>query len=389
MLFADKYKITDKSEIIFHKNIFDKLLEVTPYPKQIKAINKLSDKVTAQQLIAQCCDYATELENRKTEKFKRLKNLLIHGVHKMTLIKLLLKEIYGPIVENITTETYKITGYGNKEEYEDIKQSPYHIIIEPKNTGIDKYIIEEIVKEYAQQSLLCFEQVRVPYRVVLINNVDNLSHYAQASLRSTMEQYYRTCRFILCSKQPSKLLDPLRSRCNMIRIPKPTEDELFMYLYNIAQKENIDISFNVIRNIISNSNRNSTTCLWWLEYYKNNNYDFTFSWKTYLNSITALLQYVHKTKKIINVASIILIRQTFNKILITNIPGPEIVVELLTQIVAEHPEYRKEFVTNIATVFQEYELRLARGTRSIMHLEALVMKLFVLFFEEPFTIATK
>lgn len=384
MLFVDKYKITDKKEIIFHRDIYDKLLEVTPWPKQVKAINRLSEKVTAQQLVAQCCEYTRELEKRKTQKFKRLKNLLIHGVHKMTLIKLLLKEIYGPSVENITTETYKITGYGNKDEYEEIKQSPYHIIIEPKNTGIDKYIIEEIVKEYAQQSLLCFEQVRVPYRVVLINNVDNLSHYAQASLRSTMEQYYTTCRFILCSKQPSKLLDPLRSRCNMIRIPKPTEDELFMYLYNIVQKENIEISFNAIRNIIKNSNRNSTTCLWWLEYYKNNNCDFTFSWKTYLNNITSMLQYVHKTKKIINVASIILIRQTFNKILITNIPGPEIVIELLMQIVMNHPEYRKEFIARIVAVFQEYELRLARGTRSIMHLEALTMKLFVLFFEEPY-----
>lgn len=383
MMFVDKYKITDKSQIIFHKDIYNKLLEVTSQAKQVKTINKISKKISAEELVKQCYHYNVALEKKKIEKFKQMKNLLIHGVHKMTLINLLLKEIYGPTIENITTETYKITGYGNKDEYENIKQSPYHIIIEPKNTGIDKYIIEEIVKEYAQQSLLCFEQVNVPYRVVLINNVDNLSHYAQASLRSTMEQYYSTCRFILCSKQPSKLLDPLRSRCNIIRIPKPTEKELFSYVYDIAIKENITISFSAIRHIIANSDRNSVTCLWWLEYFKNNNYDFSLSWKNYLSNIIDIIMHVYKTKRIINVASIIIIRQTFNKILITNVPGPDIVVELLFQILDNHPEYRKEFVTNIVSVFQEYELRMAKGTRSIMHLEALIMKLLVLFFEEP------
>ena len=384
MLLVDKYKVVDRSQVIFHKNIYEKLLDATPVNKQVRAMNKLSHKVTAKDLIAHCNHYINDLETRKTTKFRAMKNLLIYGVHKMTLANILLKEIYGPLVENITIETYKITGYGNKDEYEDIKQSPFHIIIEPKNTGIDKYIIEEIVKEYAQQTSLCYENRRVPYHIVLIKNVDNLTHYAQASLRSTMEQYHSTCKFILLSEQPSKLLDPLRSRCNSIRIPKPTESELYEYIYNIAKNEDIDINSHDINVIINHANRDSSVCLWWLEYYRNNNYDFTFSWTKYLNNVTSMLHYVHRTKKIINVASIMQIRQTFNKILITNIPGSKIVSNLLSQIVTSEMNYSKDFLTRVVAVFQEYDMRLAKGTRSIMHLEALMMKLFLLFFEEPY-----
>lgn len=388
MLLVDKYKVHNRNDVIFHKNIYEKLLDATPVNKQVRAMNNLSHKVTAKDLVAHCNHYINDLETRKTQKFRAMKNLLFYGVHKMTLAKMLLKEIYGPQVENITIETYKITGYGNKDEYEDIKQSPFHIIIEPKNTGIDKYIIEEIVKEYAQQSILCYDNARVSYRVVLIKNVDNLTHYAQASLRSTMEQYHATCKFILLSEQPSKLLDPLRSRCNSIRIPKPTTSELYEYIFNVAQKEDIEINSNDINVIVNNSNRDSTVCLWWLEYYRNNNYDFTFTWTKYLNQVTSMLHYIHKTKKIINVASIMIIRQTFNKILITNIPGSKIVSNLLSQIVNSELNFSKEFLTKVTMVFQEYDMRLAKGTRSIMHLEALIMKLFLLFFEEPYVPST-
>ena len=83
---------------------------------------------------------------------------------------------------------------------------------------------------------------------------------------------------------------------------------------------------------------------------------------------------------------IIQIRQIFNKILITNITGSEIIIELLTQIIEQYPRYPKEFVIEITKVFQQYESRLSKGTRIIMHLEALIMNLFNVFFKFPYII---
>jgi len=383
MLLVDKYKVKSKKDIIFHKDIYNKLLNDVPPEQMIEKENELLKDIDGVQ---KCADYIKQLKMEKIYKFTRMSNLLIHGVLKHTLVQTFLQEIYGDEINDLQTESYKIVGYGNTDVFINIKQSKYHIIIEPNNTGIDKYIIQEVVKEYAKQEVLCFENIIVPFKIVLINNIDNLSYYAQTSLRYTMERYHRTCKFILCASQLSKILDPLRSRCKPIRVPKPSNKELFNYIYTIANKENIDIHASSINNIVANSNRNVVTCLWWLEYYRNNIYDFTFGWKKYLNNITVMLHYVHTKKRVINIASIVHIRQIFNKILITNITGSEIIIELLTQIIEDYPQYDKAFVISITTVFQQYESRLSKGTRIIMHLEALVMNLFYVFFKYPYTV---
>ena len=50
------------------------------------------------------------------------------------------------------------------------------------------------------------------FKVVIINTIDNLSYYAQASLKRTMEKYADTCKFIFISNQLSKINEPLKSR---------------------------------------------------------------------------------------------------------------------------------------------------------------------------------
>ena len=83
------------------------------------------------------------------------------------------------------------------------------------------------------------------FKIVLINCVDNLSYYAQASLRRTMEKYANTCKFIFICDQLSKIIEPLRSRCLCVRVPVP--DNLAIYiLFKITNKEKLWIIKNII-----------------------------------------------------------------------------------------------------------------------------------------------
>lgn len=50
------------------------------------------------------------------------------------------------------------------------------------------------------------------YKVMLLDEADNLTQDAQKSLRALIEQYQNNCRFILTCNYPYKLIDPLRSR---------------------------------------------------------------------------------------------------------------------------------------------------------------------------------
>jgi DNA polymerase III delta prime subunit len=50
------------------------------------------------------------------------------------------------------------------------------------------------------------------YKVILLDEADNLTADAQKALRALIEQFQGNCRFLLTCNYPYKLIDPLRSR---------------------------------------------------------------------------------------------------------------------------------------------------------------------------------
>lgn len=61
---------------------------------------------------------------------------------------------------------------------------------------------------------------------MVLNEVDKLSKEAQHGLRRTMEKYMATCRLILCCNSTCKVIEPVRSRCLMVRVPAPSVEEV-------------------------------------------------------------------------------------------------------------------------------------------------------------------
>lgn len=55
---------------------------------------------------------------------------------------------------------------------------------------------------------------------------DNLTKDAQHGLRRTMEKYASTCKIILCCESMSKVIDPLKSRCMVVRVASPSDDDV-------------------------------------------------------------------------------------------------------------------------------------------------------------------
>src|SRR5277367_3177350 len=70
------------------------------------------------------------------------------GGGKKTLLKFFLEALYDQDVNILSKIKYNIHGSSTKKEIE-ILQSNYHIIIEPTSTNHDKYILQEIIKQYA------------------------------------------------------------------------------------------------------------------------------------------------------------------------------------------------------------------------------------------------
>lgn len=63
-------------------------------------------------------------------------------------------------------------------------------------------------------------------KVVIINEADALTRDAQAALRRTMEKYMTNMRLIMCANNTSKIIAPIRSRCLLVRVAAPTDEEV-------------------------------------------------------------------------------------------------------------------------------------------------------------------
>ena len=144
------------------------------------------------------------------------------------------------IIINIIYRFFKFIiwfSYSNTKTKITIKQSQHHIVIEPNSNGFDKYLIQEIIQEYAKSNILNIIKERHTFKVVVINKIDRLSYYAQASLRRTMEKYSTICKFILISEQLSNIIEPLRSRCSLVRVPLLSKPDILNIILSIISSQ--------------------------------------------------------------------------------------------------------------------------------------------------------
>lgn len=391
---VDKYKTDSLSKVICHKQIYkslingyknkDSLTEWDKYPNTENTIKQISNINSKKELYNFVKDHFKIGEmniNEYRQRYVQMPNLLIYGPYgcgKKTLIKLLLEDIYDIKVHDIKKVTYQITGYGNSVNDVELDQSNYHIIIEPTNTGLDKYLIHEIVKNYAQETTLNVYDCSTPFRIVFINNIDNLSYYAQTSLRYTMEKYHKTCKFILCGYQLSKIIEPLRSRCLNIRIPGPSIKEMCNIIFDISCKDEINIDVQNMNKIARVANGNIKKALNLLEMYSIGIRNFSLSWKRSIKDIINIIVEFNRnpTEDIFNEKQILNIRTILYLVYVSGIHEIQMISEFTKCYIINSNEIDPELNIILIQLIGYYDTRITKGTRFIIHLETLIMSMF-------------
>ena len=319
-------------------------------------------------------------------------NIIIYGSNgtgKTTCVRLLLEMIYDKEVHKTNDATYTVVGSGNNTGNVTIKQSNYHIVIEPKGNNFDRYLIQDVVKEYAKRIPFNVYTTNKNFKTVLINDIDNLSYYAQTSLRRTMEKYSGTCRFIMKCNSLSKVIEPLCSRCLCFRIKAPTDGELFEWIYEISKNEQINLSLKDYINIIDIANGNITTALWLLELSKYG-LDHKISYSDAINEIIILMKQC-MTARIYDVVDKLIfmpqasttksltpkktsIRDILYNIMITNVDSTRIIRDIMLSL-CKNSEIPSECKYQIIEIASKFEHNLIRGRREITHLEAYIIKI--------------
>ena len=90
-----------------------------------------------------------------------------------------------------------------------------------------------------------------PLKVVILDEADFLTIQAQASLRNVIETFSRTTRFIMTCNFVERIIDPLQSRCQVIKIVPPSKSEVAKHLAWIIEKEVISYTLEDIKIIVN------------------------------------------------------------------------------------------------------------------------------------------
>ena len=85
-----------------------------------------------------------------------------------------------------------------------------------------------------------------PFKVVLLDEADYLSHNAQAALRGVMEEYHETARFILTCNLVNKIMPALHSRCQHMHFSSIDQTEFTARVATILVTENVEFDLDTL-----------------------------------------------------------------------------------------------------------------------------------------------
>ena len=326
MFLIDKYVINSKKDIIFNKDVYDNVF--------------------------------------KPEFLNNLTHLIVNGKNgsgKRSLIKCLIKELYG----NVKTEKtlFNVNTYGNKIDEVLLEKSPYHIIVKPNNSAFDKYVLQDIIKNFAQITTIN-SHASYNYKLVIIDCIDKLSRQAQNALRRTMEEYMGNCKFIFICYQLHRIIEPLKSRCSLILVKNPSEDDIFKTLFHITALEDIKLSIGRLNDLSRNANNDIKQAIWLLEYYTHKIYiKDELNWHKYGELI---IKEITSGKINLNY-----IRELNYQIYMSNIDMNELILYLLENLLKI--DIQLETKHKIINSFSKFDIRINQGKRQTLHLEALIL----------------
>tara|TARA_R100001244_G_scaffold38462_1_gene34842 strand:+ start:450 stop:1397 length:948 start_codon:yes stop_codon:yes gene_type:complete len=90
-----------------------------------------------------------------------------------------------------------------------------------------------------------------PLKVIILDEADFLTIQAQASLRNIIETFSRTTRFIMTCNFVERIIDPLQSRCQVLKIIPPSKKDVAKHLVKILNEEKISYTPQDIKVIVN------------------------------------------------------------------------------------------------------------------------------------------
>lgn len=110
--------------------------------------------------------------------------------------------------------------------------------------GIDT--IREKVKNFART----IPMKGFGFKILLLDESDQLTDEAQHAFRRVMEQFSGTCRFILIANYSNRIIEPIQSRCTVFRFRPIEARHVAEAIRRIASEEGLKLDENAVAAIV-------------------------------------------------------------------------------------------------------------------------------------------
>jgi len=239
--------------------------------------------------------------------------------------------------------------------------------------GID--VVRNRIKMFAQT------KITLPagrHKIIILDEADSMTAGAQQALRRTMELYSNTTRFALACNISNKIIEPIQSRCAILRYNKLDDKQILKRLLEICEIENVKYNAEGLEAIIFTSEGDMRQAI--------NNLQSTWSGFQFVNAENVF--------KICDQPNPVVIQKVIEYILKSNVDGamdgitvlfdqgysPMDIIGTLFKVIKYSngiPEYlRLEFIKEIGIT----HVKVLDGCQSLLQLQGLIARLCKLIF---------
>lgn len=233
--------------------------------------------------------------------------------------------------------------------------------------GID--VVRNKIKMFAQQ------KVTLPkgrHKIIILDEADSMTDGAQQALRRTMEIYSKTTRFALACNASDKIIEPIQSRCAVLRYTKLRDDQIMMRLMEVVETERLTATNDGLEAVIFTAQGDMRQAL--------NNLQSTYAGFGFINSENVF--------KVCDEPHPLLVKSMLEHCVNANIDGAYKIIEQLWSLgyspediignifrvckTFPMPEYLKlEFIKEIGYT----HMKVAEGVNSLLQMAGLLGKL--------------
>ena len=97
-------------------------------------------------------------------------------------------------------------------------------------------MVRSRIKEFAQQ------KVKLPneaHKIIILDEADSLTSAAQQALRMIISDFSDSTRFVFACNDSTRLIEPIQSRCVMLRFSRLSDEDVLARLKEIIDKEQV------------------------------------------------------------------------------------------------------------------------------------------------------